>query len=427
MARRHGELGQGATEYVALVTLVAIALVLAVGLTSGGVGGHVLAGLQRGLCQLAPVPCPRPQAQPADLAACTLERAASSEELAATIASVRAGRRGTLSIARRSDGRVTVMLAQGGNLAADTGLGAWVRIGARSLGGGLRARAGVEWTSGRSWTLPDEAAARRFVETYGRKATIGGQVLDRVRSRCSLLCDAIGWRPHRQLPPPDATFAEGGPTLSFTKALEVGEAAGHVSGLLGRREHRDGGRTWYMKLEGDARLRLERALTQLDGELGGDVVLAYEIDPDGNPRALHASLAGQLRGRAALARALGPAKAGAELGAGVLAELEASLDLRDPANRAAAAGLLDALTDPRRLLLGPARALELGERFARHGQLDRRLYAPTHGQWGLGAGVARGVKFEAGFNRTTSGLRLLAAETRLPGLPFLPRDDCRAA
>jgi hypothetical protein len=31
------------------------------------------------------------------------------------------------------------------------------------------------------------------------------------------------------------------------------------------------------------------------------------------------------------------------------------------------------------------------------------------------------------FEQTRKGMRLLSAETRLPGLPFLPRDDCRAA
>ena len=58
-----------------------------------------------------------------------------------------------------------------------------------------------------------QRAARRFVATYGRKATIGGRLLDGVRSRCSLLCDALGWRPHARLPEPDVTFAEAGPTV----------------------------------------------------------------------------------------------------------------------------------------------------------------------------------------------------------------------
>ena len=38
-----------------------------------------------------------------------------------------------------------------------------------------------------------------------------------------------------------------------------------------------------------------------------------------------------------------------------------------------------------------------------------------------------GGKLGGAFARTHDGMRLLTAETRLPGLPFLPRDDCRPA
>ena len=62
----HGTRGQATSEYVALVALVAVVLALAAGLTSGGVAGHVLAGLQRGLCGVAGKACPRSQPLDAD-------------------------------------------------------------------------------------------------------------------------------------------------------------------------------------------------------------------------------------------------------------------------------------------------------------------------------------------------------------------------
>jgi hypothetical protein len=66
--------GQATSEYVALVTLVAVVLVLAAGLTSGGVAGHVLAGFQRGLCRVAGTACSRSHPLEADLAPCPVER-----------------------------------------------------------------------------------------------------------------------------------------------------------------------------------------------------------------------------------------------------------------------------------------------------------------------------------------------------------------
>lgn len=425
MERWHGERGQAASEYVALVALVAVALALAAGLTSGGVGSHVLAGIQRGLCRVTPLHCPPPQPPRADLAACPLERRTRSEDFAATIAVVRLGTRGVLTATRLSDGRVTVSLAHGKALGGEVGLGARLRLGRRSLGEAQSARAGAEWTSGRSWTFSSEPAARRFVETYGRKATLEGKLLDNVRSRCSILCDALGWDPHEELPPPDETFAERGVAAELKAALGTRtDARFDAKALLGRQERRDGSRTWYVKLGATATAALELPGAALSGAAAGDAVLAYELDAAGRPRSLNVALAGELRGRAEIGHAVGPAQASIAGGAGLLVELDATLDLREPANRAAAAGLFHALTDPRAL---PRAASRLGNRIARHARLDRRIFAATRDTTGIGAGVARGYKLDAGIDATSDHLRLLAAETRLPGLPFLPRDDCRAS
>jgi hypothetical protein len=89
--------------------------------------------------------------------------------------------------------------------------------------------------------------------------------------------------------------------------------------------------------------------------------------------------------------------------------------------------VLDALTHAGRLPALPGAIAALGQRFAAHGEIDRRTYALRSGTVGVSAVVGLGVEVGAGLERTTEGLRLLDAETRLPGLPFLPRDDCRSA
>lgn len=417
--------GQAASEYVALVALVAVALALAAGLTSGGVGGQVLAGLQRGLCRVALADCPRPQPPHADLVPCPVERQIRTEELTGTLGVLRLGRSGTLTAVRRSDGSVTVTLAHGNTASADTGLGARLRLGRRTVGGGPAVTAGIGWNSGRSWTLPGEAAARRFIAAYGRKATLGGQLIDRMRSGCSVLCDAIGWNPHAELPEPDEIFAERGPVATLTASFGADvELSADAKALLGRRLRRDGGTTWYLKLSATATAAL-RLPAELAAGLSGDAVLSYELDADGRPHQLRLALAGELRGRTALARTLGSTRASLAAGEGVVMELDATLDLREPAYRIAAAELLEALTDRRRLPRLPQRAYALGRRIVEGAQLDRRFLAAARTATGLGAGIARGIKLDGDFERTTNDLRLLGAETRLPGLPFLPRDDCR--
>lgn len=429
MARWRGNHGQASTEYVALIALVATALMLAAGLTSGGVGARVLAGLQRGLCAVAQRGCPRPTPVQADLPPCPLERSSRVESLGGALDFVRLAGGGTLTAVRGSDGRVTVTLADDASAGGEAGVGLGLRLGRTALGGAARVGVSATWTAGRSWTLPSAAAARAFVARYGDKATVGGRVVDELRSRCSLLCDAIGWRPHPQLPPPDATYEEGGALALLTAQLGLdGEpiAAGQArsAAVLGRQVARDGTTTWYLRVASSTVLNLEPE--RLDGDLRGTAVVSYTLDPAGRPVTLVVHLAGELGASASLA-AGGPARARVDAGAARVGELDARLDLHDPANRTAATGLLATLTDPTRLGELPARAAALRRRFGEQGELDWRLYALQRTALGIGGTVALGAELSVGFDRTREGMQLLDAQTRLPGLPFLPRDDCRRA
>lgn len=422
----NGEQGQASGEYVALIAVAGCVLLALVALTSGGLGSHVLGGLQRGLCAVTGRVCAVRVAERDRLAPCPLERRISEEKLSETIASVKLGSSGTLTAVRSSDGRVVVTLADGSLAGAEIGVGARLLLG-RSLGADAKAGAALAWGSGRSWQFPDAASAARFVASYGDKATMRGKLADEVRSACSLLCDALGWRPHPQLPPPDEIHVEGGAMATLTGAFGIG-AEGDASALLGRRVARDGETTWYLRLgaSAGAALRLPGAEAALAG--GQRTVLSYRVGADGRPLALGVHLAAEGTGRVALAggarrgRGSGSGASGAQRGGAV--EVEATLDLADPANRAAAAGVLAALRDGSE---GLERAGALGRRLAQHGQVDVRRYAMETGGTKVGATVALGLSIGGAFERTTKGLRLVAATTRLPGLPFLPRDDCRPA
>jgi hypothetical protein len=431
--------GQASAEYVALVAIVAVVLLAAVALSSGGVGGQVLAGLQRGLCTIAPVPCPRARAAAIEADAldpCELERSVREEALSETIASVKLGTSGRLTAVRTSDGRVKVTLTDGSTLGAELGAGAHVGLGTTQLGGGLKGSLGVTWSSGRSWAFPDAAAAQRFVARYGDKATIGGKLVDEVRSACSFLCDAVGWRPHAQLPPPDEEHVEGGALATLRGAFGRGgdplDGQASAQAALGRDRTRDGATTWFVKLDAAVAAKLELPVAELRGGSGGEAVVAYALDAQGQPSTLTVTLAGEAAGGATAKGRAGAkgghnGRGGADASRGGVVEVAATLDLHDPANRASAAALVDTLGGDPQLPSALQRAAELGARIAGHGQIDVRAYALDGSAGGVDAELAAGITVAGAFERTRRGLRLLSAATRLPGLPFLPRDDCRNA
>jgi hypothetical protein len=417
--------GQASSEYVALVALVASVLALAAGLTSGGVGGHVLAGLQRGLCQVADVRCPTPKRLRDELDPCPVERTTRSESLGGTFEVLALGRSGTLTAQRTSDGRVTVTLADGGNAGAQVGVGLKLKLG---RGHGAEATAGLGATveGGRSWTLPNAAAARAFLDRYGAKATIGGKAVDLVRSRCSLLCDAIGWHPHAELPPPDEEWIGHGAAAQTEASLGPATVRAEGEGLLGVRRRRDGERTWFMRVGAAAGAELVGGVgVGVDGER--QAVVSYTRDAGGRPLQLVVHTARQGGVGAALRVVRRGGRVGANEGDGVLTELDATLDLRDAGNRAAADAFVSALRNPLARSVLVARAATLRAQIAVAGIVDRRVYTVSSSAFDLGATIALGAQLGASFERTREGVRLLSAETRLPGLPFLPRDDCRAS
>lgn len=417
--------GQATSEYVALVALVAVVLALAAGLTAGGVGGQVLAGLQRGICRIAGTACASPSPPDDDLAPCPVERTAISESLAGAFELVRLGGGGTLTAVRGSDGRVTVTLASATTAGGEVGVE--VELGLGNRHGGAAATAQLEMTgaSSRSWTLPNAPAARAFVERYGSKATVAGKAVDLVRSGCSILCDAIGWRPHAELPPPDETSLGRGAAATLTASLGPASLSAADGSLLGAQFRRDGSSTWFVEVETSLGADLGLGAGTAGAGSQRKTVVAYTLDARRRPTELQLHAVATIDGTADVR--LGRGRMTAKVGAGGarVTELEATLDLRDARNRAAAAALAAALRDPFAVERLRRSAAAVRERIARTGVVDRRTYALASSTFGLGAELTLGGQLGGGFERTHAGMRLLSAETRLPGLPFLPRDDCR--
>jgi len=424
MRRWRAVSGQATSEYVALIALVAIALALAAGLTAGGVGEHVLAGLQRGLCRVAEVRCPSPQRPRDELEPCPVERTTSAESLEGALELLRLGGGRSLTAVRMSDGRVQITLADAKTAGGAVGLGYSIGLGRRH---GATLTAGIErhFAPGRSWTLPSAAAARAFVARYGAKATVGGKAVDLVRSGCSILCDAIGWRPHAVLPPADETSIDR--ALSGTLGGAIGDVGVGRSDdrLLGVQLRRDGGSTWYLGFDAAVAAALMSPVGL--GIVHQDqAVVSFTLDARHRPLQLSFDTVGSDMRSGAL-QAAQRVSARAEGAVALVTESSATLDLRDPRNLAAAQALRRAI-DRRLSPRGVQRsAAVVGRRIARSGVVDRRTYALTSSAIAIGGTVMLGAQIGGGFERTREGMRLLSAETRLPGLPFLPRDDCRSA
>lgn len=426
MQRRRGEAGQATSEYVALVTLVAVVLTLAAGLTAGGVGGKVLAGLQQGLCRIAGKTCASAALPDDDLPPCPVERTTTAQSLEGSFDVVRLGGGGTLTAVRGSDGRVTVTLADRTTGGVEVGIGVKLGPGARH-GGEAAARIESSGASSRSWTLPSAAAARAFVDRYGSKATIGGKAVDLVRSGCSILCDTIGWRPHAELPPPDETYFGSGAAATLTASIGPADLHAADSSVLGATLRRDGSSTWLVQLDSATGAELALGSATLGATAEHQTAIALTLDAHRRPVELGIHTVARSGGAGTAHGQAGRATAALGAGAAQVTELDATLDLHDRSNRSAAAAFVRALRDP--LAIGDlSRSIAaVRERIARNGVIDRRVYALSSSAFALGGKVALGAQLGAGFERTREGMRLLSAETRLPGLPFLPRDDCRAA
>lgn len=426
MARWRETRGQATSEYVALVALVAVALAFAAGLTSGGVGGRLLAGMQRALCHVTGTGCADPPAAVDELAPCPVERTAGGESLDGAVELVRLVGGGSLTTERGSDGRVTVTLANDTSAGGAVGIGSQLALGG-SHGAEATVRLASSYTLSRSWDLPDASAARAFVGRYGAKATLVGEAVDLVRRGCSILCDAIGWRPHAELPPPDAVTIGRGTAASLSGSLGPATADASNGAMLGAQLRRDGGSTWFVRLDAALGAELGLSAWTLGAGAQGQAIVGYTLDARRRPTQLAIRTVARTEAAGGVRAGGGRTTAALRGERAQAIELDVTLDLRDARNRAAAERFVAALRDPFALAALRRSAAAVSERVKRAGVVDRRVYALSGSAFELGAAVALGARLGGSFARTREGMRLLRAETRLPGLPFLPRDDCRPA
>jgi hypothetical protein len=373
------EAGQASLEYTGVLALVGAALATGAIVGVGDVGRAVAAGVRAGICVVAGDVCRASDAAAAGLSPCTTLERTRGGGASVVLASLRLGGGDELTVATRSDGSVLVTEAEDRSVGASAGLG----VDASPLGIELGVEGSYELVvgTGRAWELPDGAAARRF------------------------LVAAPDSRP-----PPTWRFGEADSVLEgelAAKTVGVKLTALETSArtAAGARVGR-GRTTLYLRgrLDGPAPSLWTPAGThRLDGPTTGDVMVELSRER------------GELRELAF--RTVEP---GAR--PGQVVETVGRLDLRVPANRAAADAVLRWRAPWPPAVAADLRAAAL--RTVEAGTVERAVYAVDHDTVELDLEIRLGLALGLDVERVDVERRLLEASAWTPGSRERERYDC---
>jgi len=129
---------------------------------SPGVGASVARVVRTGICIVGGDVCRASDARAAGLDPCTLSDRRRGAGGALTVLSIRVGKGDDTVVATRSDGTVSVIRAEDGEIGASGGIG----FEAGPLKVGADGRIGNTFVRATGWEFPDAAAAKRFLTAF---------------------------------------------------------------------------------------------------------------------------------------------------------------------------------------------------------------------------------------------------------------------
>ncbi len=410
-------------EYVAVIAVVTLALVAAgSAVAAPSIVNGVGRAFQQALCQVTGEGCTTVIPEP-----CVVRSAETSVGASAKLTFVRIGRNTALLRSVSSDGTVAVTLLDhvDAGLTAGVGAGGHVQLGGLDLSTGAMAQVAVvaRLGGGRTWTVPDTAAAdrlqRRLVEVVVGRA---GSSLPGVGQALHLAQQVLDVGSGRDLPRPDSRTIKGKVSLSGTIQGPFGvelEAAAGVA-LGGTQDLVSGGGT--ILLDVDAGLSAALADGMASVGLGGSVGVQVKVDRSGRPTGLTLVGSGEVGGTMNTGTHLLQALAATD-GRQLTAEVAATLDLTVPAHLTAVRRLLRALLPANRGDLAAA-GRALGRAMAADGRIEITRYGRKERQYGAGVEGALVARAGVDFGVTRSEAELLDAWTRPPGGDWERRGDC---
>jgi hypothetical protein len=378
-------------DYAALLAVIAVAFAGAGAATGAArlhdVPARVAHVVRTGICIVGGDVCRAADAAAEGLTPCILDERAKGSGMTVTIVSLRLGGKGEWTVARRSDGSVLVTRSDENRVGASGGLG--FELG--PFGAGVSGSLDVTVGAGEAWELPSAAAAARLLAAVRAGEPPGV--------------------------PPTWRFGD----LGEEAAVGIGiDAAGTpLTGV--EASWRDA-----------AGARVGRGETTLYLHAGAEVTAPLDLLADlGLPaRGSSAAPAGGRTGPLLLSLTRGPdglrelAFRRVERGrrAGEVVETVGRLDLRDPANRAAADRLLRARLPWTPAVAGDLRAV-LG-RTVRVGTVERSVYAVQDESRDFAAAARLGVELGIDASVLDSQRHLVAASVWSHGSPERRRVDC---
>jgi Flp pilus assembly pilin Flp len=373
------ETGQTTAEYAGLLALVAAAL-LGAGVVVGldGISTAVAKGIRTGICIVGGDVCRSSDAAAAGLEPCTVGDRSGGSGATISVAWLRVGDSGGWTVATRSDGSVLVTRTH----ARKGGVGAGIGLEASPFGldFGVEGKLDIQVMSGATWEFPGAAAAARFLAQG-----------DDARATPT-------WRFGEAA---DVLTAEAGAKIGGATLTGVGATAEAAAGArVGR-----GRTTLYIRsrLASGSTVWLPRHTAELAGPSTGDVVVELTLE--------HGAF-----------REIAFRTAGVGAGHGQIVDTVARLDLRDPANRAAAARLLT-----RRLPWPAAAAQELHQLMlyaVQRGTVERSVYAVRDESGNFELAARLGMELGIDLDRVEVQRRLVAASAWTPGSQERVREDC---
>ncbi|WP_187369416.1 hypothetical protein [Baekduia soli] len=394
--------GQAAVEWIGIVSLVVTLLALGAALAQAGqVGRQVTREMARALCRVGQGDCERDQ-DPCVVTAQRTHRGATLH-----VFFVRLGGGTTAVVEQRSDGTFAITHATDAALGLEAGAG--VEGGVRlagvdvALGASLSVAQSAGLEGGRTWIAPSAAVAARLV---------------------AALREDPG-----HLPEPDVTYRRGQVTSTAGGTAQVaGENVATATLTFGRTagtrtDRRTGHRTVYVRSPWSGEAAVAGGVLGVSGAGGGEV-FAVELDAHGRPLDLQVVATGAFARSQDLPSVVQPVAGRLAAGAadGRRFEVTAHLDLTDPADLAAARGLLAAMHDR----FGPPAAASqaLRRRIDEQGTIEARVLATRESSRGVTLSGALGARLGGSYVIQDASLALLAATSRGLDGQWLVRADC---
>lgn len=395
-------------EYAALVVLVS--LVTAAGgaaVDAQRIPRALAAQVGRALCLVQGGDClgrgaPRP---------CVLRADERSRETRVSILVGRFADGRTVVREVRSDGSVAVTVLLSDEAGGAVAVGARLRWRGRGVAADAEASAKVRGAFGRRFVVSDGAAADRLV---AQLAADDPPALGAVGGIAAFLLGRADAAHERSVELGGRAQAEG-VLAAIGLEARADVLAGVAEGV--RVDRRTGERTVVLRLDRAMGATLAAPLgLRAGGERADELVVEIAFDRGGAPLSLTVAGATAVHGDAAIREF--------DASGGDRLEVEARLDLSDPAARALAGDVLDRARSADPAALAAARAL--AKRMADRARIDVRVYEMDRSERASGGALALGA--EAGFEvvHTTESARLVAAHGREPGLGWSQRLDCVA-